>query len=308
MKAEVQILDVTLRDGGYRNDFKFTLEYAQQHIQQMVESGVDWVEIGYRNGSFKTIGDIGITGLSEDSYISALRDSVSKPCLCVMAHPKNIAKNDIGHLRRLGVNMLRFCMDIQRAEVTSDYIKEAKAQGMTVCLNLTRLSKQPLQQLVAHASLASEAGADVLYLADSNGSLTPSRVGNLVRLIRETSGLELGFHAHDNLGLATANSIAAIDAGATFIDASLRGMGKGAGNLKLESWLIYLRLAYKADKYNCRSLLEQVEILEGIEALARPVQPLDDLILGMFDLTIDDKARITASANNIGEVYANALV
>jgi 4-hydroxy 2-oxovalerate aldolase len=244
--------------------------------------------------------------MSPDEYIETLKAEMAGAGVCVMAHPKNINAGEIAHMQRIGVRMLRLCMDNERPELTCDYIRRAKDAGLIVTLNLTRISQQPLRQLLSAAELARDAGTDVLYLADSNGALTPPRVENLVCMVREVGGINVGFHAHDNLGLAMSNSIAAMDGGATFFDASLRGMGKGAGNLKLELWLAYLDRTRGIRQYDHPLLLEQVEVLEQAIHQSHPIQPLEDLVLGMFDLTVEDKERITANASNIGEVYANA--
>lgn len=303
---KISNIDVTLRDGGYRNGFQFELDYARDHIRQMGQSGIEWTEIGYRNGSFKPIINIGDMGMTPDSYIQLMREATQASCICVMAHPKNIDAAEIEHMRRLGVDMLRFCMDNERPEMTRNYIKLAKSLGFIVSLNLTRVSHQTLKQLIYSAELGCNAGADVIYLADSNGSMTPEQVERLVRVLHEVTNATLGFHAHDNLGLAMSNSIAAIEGGARFIDASLRGMGKGAGNLKMELWLSYLKRGMGIERYDYCLLLDQVAQLERVEAKARPVQPLDDLILGLFDLTVDDKERISFNASSISQLFANA--
>jgi len=299
-------IDVTLRDGGYRNGFKFRQDYAKTHVQKMEQCGVEYAEIGYRNGSFKPINDIGLTGITPDSYITEIRGAVSTNCLCVMVHTKNIVSEEIIRMHQLGVNMLRFCWDNNRIELTRDYVRLAKSLGMTVCVNLTRISHQPTKQLLANAEIVRDFGADVLYLADSNGSLTPTRVWEMVNLVRGYTGMPIGFHAHDNLGLAMSNSIAAVKAGATFIDGSLRGMGKGAGNLKLELWLAFLRCGHGISDYDQGPLLDQVQKLEQADIRSRPIQPLDDLVLGLFDLTVEDKERIVANATSMSQIFLNA--
>jgi 4-hydroxy 2-oxovalerate aldolase len=299
-------IDVTLRDGGYRNGFKFDEQYAKAHVRSMEQCGVEYAEIGYRNGSFKPINGIGLTGMTPDSYITEIRSAVTSNCICVMAHPKNILGEEIVRMHKLGVDMLRFCWDANRVELTGDYVRLAKSLGMTVCVNLTRVSHQPTKLLLANAERVRDFGADVLYLADSNGSLTPTRVWEMVNLVRGYADMPIGFHAHDNLGLAMANSIAAIKAGATYIDGSLRGMGKGAGNLKLELWLAFLRCGHGVADYDHASMLDQVEVLEKADGCSHPIQPLDDLVLGLFDLTVEDKDRIIANAESIGQVFTNA--
>jgi len=304
----LKVLDVTLRDGGYRNGFSFSREYAREHLRRMTNAGIEWIEIGYRNGSFKAIPNIGTTGLSPDSYLQAMRAETADRRLCVMFHPKNITLADLDRMRELGVDMVRACWDGERADLSAQFAQHAKALGFTVCVNLTRISSQPPKRLLGAAERARESGADVVYLADSNGSLTPERVESLVRVVREVVQCDVGFHAHDNLGLAMTNSIAAVTGGATFIDSSLRGMGKGAGNLKLELWLGFLRRVLGIERYDYRPVLDQVHVLESADAEARPIQPLVDLVMGLFDLTVEDKDRIQANARNISQVFENASV
>lgn len=299
-------IDVTLRDGGYRNQFNFSVDYAAQHVQMLAQAGIEWIEVGYRNGAFKPIDDIGLTGLSPNLYLEALREATSRPCLCVMAHSKNISTNEIETMREKGVDMIRFCADIHRIPLTLEYVRLSKALGFTVCFNLTRISQQSVKALANQAEQAVAAGADVVYLADSNGSMTPDQVRKLVTVVRGIGQCDVGFHAHDNLGLSMSNSIAAVQAGASFIDSSLRGMGKGAGNLTLELWLGFLNREFGIKHYDYASLLDQVDLLEKSDAESRPMQPLDDLILGLFDLSIDHRERIHANTTRVSQMLANA--
>ncbi|QEE09768.1 hypothetical protein D1093_09375 [Bartonella kosoyi] len=113
------------------------------------------------------------------------------------------------------------------------------------------------------AIAANDCGASILYLADSHGSLLPDTVTHFVQKTKSITPLEIGFHAHDNLGMAMANSIAAVEAGASFIDSSLMGMGKGAGKLTLELWLALLNLHKKKTSYNLDKILQQTENLKN---------------------------------------------
>ena len=304
---KISNIDVTLRDGGYRNLFNFSEAYAKQHVQMMGKVGIEWIEIGYRNGSFKHIDNIGQTGLSPDHYIQILRSTTESPCICVMAHPKKITEQDLEQMRLLGVDMLRFCADLQNMPRTLDYIRIAKMLGYTVCFNLTRISQQSTKDMVHQVEQALKAGADVIYLADSNGSMMPKSVERLITTIQSVGQCEVGFHSHDNIGLAMCNSIAALNAGASFIDSSLRGMGKGAGNLKLELWLGFLLRECGIDLYDYGLLLDQVEHLEKNENCASPSQPLDDLILGLYDLNVEHRERLHANASHCSDMLANAV-
>jgi 4-hydroxy 2-oxovalerate aldolase len=115
-----------------------------------------------------------------------------------------------------------------------------KSLGYRVAVNLMQASEKSPDELRDAAELMKASDADMLYLADSFGSLTPTAVRPRVEAIASAFGRQIGFHAHDNLGLALANTLAAIEAGATIVDSSVRGMGRGAGNTRTEQLLAAL--------------------------------------------------------------------
>lgn len=233
-------IDVTLRDGGYQNGFSFSLDYAVKHAQMLTESGVEWIEIGYRNGSFKPIPNIGLTGISSNRYINFIHQAAPNVRIVVIAHPHNITTDDITQMKMYGVSLLRLCIKADNPQPALDLCKFAQIMDMKTSMNIVRVSQVSISRLIELAGLCQEAGADIIYLADFNGSLLPEEVSYLVHILKRATKLKIGFHAHDNLGLAMTNSIEAIKAGATFIDGSLTGMGKGSGNLAFETWLTFL--------------------------------------------------------------------
>jgi len=124
-------------------------------------------------------------------------------------------------------------------------LRQAKQCGIQTSINVVRISAIDFPTLSTLSTLVSKVDAcrdaiDVIYFADSNGNLTPDSVNEIAEEIKRGTSAGLGFHAHDNMGLAMANSIAAVKQVAHFIDASLLGMGKGIGNLRLEKWTAYL--------------------------------------------------------------------
>lgn len=294
----IQNLDVTLRDGGYRNNFAFPLPYALAHVQASHKCGVEWIEIGYRNGSFNKSDGLGITGLCRDDYVAQIRETVPQARLCVIAHPHNIRDADVDDLARLGVGMLRICVTASNIKDAAPLIARAKSRGLVVCTNVTRASLIAPQDLQAMVMAAQDAGADVAYIADSNGSLQPDRVTSLVARIRDVAAIKVGFHAHDNLGLAMANSIAALKAGATYIDSSLFGLGKGIGNLKLESWLSYLNHNLDGG-YDIGLALDQLCKLSTTLGMNVSRNNILDLILGYHDLTVEHHSVIAKRSMNV---------
>jgi 4-hydroxy 2-oxovalerate aldolase len=144
------------------------------------------------------------------------------------------------------------------------------------------------------ASAATDAGAEFVYLADSNGSLSPVDTSGLVTLIHSVTRKAVGLHAHNNLGLALANAIAAVHAGATWMDSSIQGMGKGPGNLIAEQWLAYLELTdpVSAERLYLAPALELADLLLKSIPEGTPSLPLPDLVLGRYDLSVEHRKDI----------------
>lgn len=259
---ETQIIDVTLRDGGYRNNFSFSPEYVVEHVRRLYEAGVDYVEAGYRNGSILPIENLGMTGMCTAQYLTLLREAAPNLKLVVIAHVKNIKDTDVRELGDCGVAMLRLCVRPGNLDETLGMAEVAKSCGMSVSLNIVRVSSTATEQLEQMVSKieAHKKLADAVYLADSNGNLNPAHVARLMATVKKGTTLRIGYHAHDNMGLAMANTMTAVREGATYVDASLLGMGKGIGNLRLEQWIAYCR-SVGYERYSLESVLGAVKRL-----------------------------------------------
>jgi 4-hydroxy 2-oxovalerate aldolase len=290
----IKNLDVTLRDGGYRNNFAFSWDYALAHARESAATGLEWVEIGYRKGSFKPVEGIGLTGRSENDYIRAMAAAIGPERVCVILHPHNVTEDDIHEMYEAGVRLIRICASsVRPLEPALELVRLGKQVGLTVAVNFTRASRIDRRQLVRLTASAADAGADVIYIADSNGSMVPLETSRLVTLVRSVSdGAEVGLHAHDNLGLALPNAIAAVDAGATWMDSSVLGMGKGPGNLRTEQWLAYLARIGEGGRYDFGRLLALADRLQAEVPESAPSLPLADLALACFDLSVEDKAKL----------------
>ncbi|WP_438721444.1 hypothetical protein [Bartonella rochalimae] len=283
----VKNLDVTLRDGGYRNQFSFSLDYIINHVKNLTEAQIEYIEIGYRKGAFKPIDNIGQTGLCSNDYIQALRNAVPDAKLVIIAHPHNINQSDILELKTFGITLLRLCLNKNDIESTFALCRYARSLGISTSINITRVSEVDENYLRNIAIEAVNCGANILYLADSNGSLLPENVTQLVQKIKDISPLEIGFHAHDNLGMAMTNSITAVEAGASFIDSSLIGMGKGAGNLTLELWLALLNFHKKEAYYNIGKVLQQTENLKSYSFFSPVYRSTVDFLLALSNLNFE---------------------
>lgn len=286
MKA-IQILDVTLRDGGYRNNFHFNQEQIRNILNALDQSGMEYIEIGYRNGSLNAIPNIGVVGLCPKHYIAFCRKLITRSKIAVMIHPKNIAYSDLLELKECGVDLVRICIAKNGYEIAVPVIEHCIALGFTVSINFTRMSRYTeeewdhvLDKVMAHS-------IDMIYFADSNGSMLPSELTALYKKYIAKYEVDFGFHGHDNLGMAQANAVASVRAGVKLIDVSLSGMGKGIGNLKSEFFIAYLH-ALKQKKYDLDKIrLASNYVRKSLEEKSQKIE-LNDFLMGILDLSIDD--------------------
>ncbi|MFI6438754.1 hypothetical protein [Streptomyces sp. NPDC050759] len=284
-------IDVTLRDGGYRNGFDFPLGYALKHARLSVEGGFDWVEIAYRKGSFAPIPHLGLTGRGDDEFIAAVAQEIGPERVAVILHPKNITRDDLPAMYAAGARLVRIILPAAGYEAGLDYIRQARDTGFTVGVNFARISQWTGRDVVEVATAATDAGAEFVYLADSNGSLSPAETTGLTHLTRSVTGGAVGLHAHNNLGLALSNAISAVAAGATWMDSSIQGMGKGPGNLIAEQWLAHLDRTdpQAAARLDLAPVLELADLLLAEIPEGRPSLPLPDLVLGRYDLSVEHR-------------------
>ncbi|RRO07645.1 3-hydroxy-3-methylglutaryl-CoA lyase [Pectobacterium aquaticum] len=234
MKNSLEIIDVTLRDGGYVNSFHFSEDDVQSIVYHLDKARVNYIELGYLKGSPFDIKNCGLTSDITPDLFKRLRALPKQAKLGVMAHPKNVDGEDISRLVDVGLDLIRICITPQNIEQALKLITWSKKQNLKVCANFVRMSRFRLKEVIDNMRLCEESGADIIYSADSLGNMQPKDVTVLIAGMKALLAKNIGFHPHDNLGLAGINALTAIKAGAKIIDGSLLGMGKGGGNLRTE--------------------------------------------------------------------------
>jgi 4-hydroxy 2-oxovalerate aldolase len=236
----VRLLDVTLRDGGYVNGFSFSVRQSCEVASLLREAGIPFVEIGYFIPGRTTPDDLGRKGYPLDHLgeVAACCQPGASPV--VMIPPGVAARTDYLGLARLGIKGIRFpAPPAKIGELVPD-VESARDAGLLVFLNLIRVSEYSIKELVSLCIRLAGLNPDWLYLADSNGGLFPHQVREIVHILKDNINVPLGFHPHNGLSLAFANSLVAISEGVSMLDGSLGGMGKGGGNLSLEMIALYL--------------------------------------------------------------------
>ncbi len=283
MNGPVILLDTSLRDGGHRTNFNFTDTELKEILQPLDTSGIEYLEIGYRNGSLAPI-DIGRAGWCAKEYLIFCRSLVKQAKIAVMIYPNNVTQNDLNELKECGIDLLRICIPKGELESALPKIKMARIANMNVAINLTHTSCYKEYELDEVMKQIHDSSPDIIYFADSNGSFLPPQVKSLYdRYMSIYPKTSFGFHAHDNLGLAQANALAALSAGVRFIDVTLAGMGRGIGNLKTEFFVASLH-SIQLKKYNLENILkaanfvrhslkighEPIEISEFLRGISNP--------------------------------------
>jgi len=280
---KVTFLDVTLRDGGYQNHWNFTQENATAIVSLLYGAGVEHIEIGYRNCPPKEM-DVGLSGRTPNEYIEILRKEVPDAKLCVMYSPPLIKEDDLMQMADLGVAMVRCSLPHTNQEAALPLIKKGVDLGMISTANLTNVTEYKMDDMIDLANKIIDNGCSVIYCADSNGNLTPETVHDLFDTLHERlHPVKLGFHNHNMLGMAMANGIEAIRSGVDFLDGSLRGMGRSAGNLTTEFLITYLSRIYPEDSYSVRNVIRAARYLCESFTAANPHPVLEDMAYGAYD-------------------------
>ena len=241
----ITFLDCTLRDGGYYNDWNFNLPLSEKIIDALNSSDVDIVEVGYK--SKKNDKFYGLFRYCNENYLHFLK-KYSNCEYAFMIDVKEFIINDSINYDALNeiilpvdksvfswVRLASHFSTIDKIEELSNYFKE---KNYKVAINLMGVSLLKDEDLIKGLQTIEKCQSDVFYLADSFGSFYPEDIKKLIRFCKKYYSGVLGFHAHDNQGLAFYNAIAAIEEGVKFIDATILGMGRGAGNLKTEQFLL----------------------------------------------------------------------
>ncbi|MBQ6886761.1 MAG: hypothetical protein IJN54_04530 [Lachnospiraceae bacterium] len=251
---KMKLMDVTLRESIYLPNNKITIEAAQNLVRGLSEAGVDYIEIGYISKESSKI----LQEYSPEHYIEAMEEAVvpdSKCSLVVMLHPHLYSDKVLERLMKSKIGMIRLCVPYAKLESSLPIIKKLKEINIAVATNLVRASCLSSDDILKFARTVQEAGSDYVYLADSNGSMLPENVSELYHMLSQKTDMELGFHPHNNLELASANAIEALNSGARIIDSSIYGYGKGMVNLCTESFVAILQQLNKCQHVDFEKII-----------------------------------------------------
>lgn len=245
MDKGLNFLDCTLRDGGYYNSWDFSEKLVQEYLNAIGESGVDVVEIGLR--SRKSGGFKGLFAYCQEDHLAPLSVPTHLK-IGVMVNASELLSTD--NIEKIleelfpfpaaesRVDFVRIAFHLHEVSDGLSAVSWLKNKGYQVGINLMQISGQSQAKITGLARLFEKTPLDVLYFADSLGSMNPDEVADTIKSIREGWSGPIGIHTHDSMGMALQNTLRAIDEGATWLDATVTGMGRGPGNAKTEELAI----------------------------------------------------------------------
>ena len=233
-RPRVTLVDTSLRDGMSSVSHKFTPEQVAQVASGLDKAGIHTIEVAHGIGLGASSIQYGFAAATDPEYVRAAVEAVTAADIAVLYVPGIATLAELDAAREAGANTVRVAVHCTEADCAEQPIRWAREQGMRVMSFLMMSHKLEPAALAEQAAKLDSYGAQVIYVVDSAGALVPRGAGARVAALREAVSADLGFHAHNNLGVGIANALSAAEQGATYIDGSLRGLGASAGNAQTE--------------------------------------------------------------------------
>ncbi len=261
----IHIVDTTLRDGSHAVSHEFTAGQAAAIAGGLDEAGVEYIEISHGDGLAGSSYNYGWSAVNEEELLKAASEVIKKSKLTVLLLPGIGTVEDLKMAAGCGAKVVRVATHVTEADIGEQHIGMARKMGMMAVGFLMMCHMVPPEKVAEQAKLFESYGADYINVADSAGAMLPEDVKARVGAVLEAVKVPVGFHAHNNLTLATANSLAAIEAGATFLDGTCRGLGAGAGNTQIEALVGVL------DKFGYQTAVDFYKIMGVAEKIVEPL-------------------------------------
>jgi 4-hydroxy 2-oxovalerate aldolase len=275
MGQQIRITDVTLRDGSHAVRHQFSKDQIVRVVGALDAAGMPVIEVCHGDGLAGASVNYGFSAVHELELLETAAATVKQATLAVLLIPGIGTIHDLKEAHKRGAGLVRVATHSTEADISAQHIAAARELGMEAVGFLMMSHMVEPAELARQAKLMESYGAQVVYVVDSAGAQTMPMVQARVAALRAALNPEtkIGFHGHNNLGLAVGNSIVAIDAGAAYIDTACRGLGAGAGNTATEAMVAVCAKSDIATGVNLRGVMD---IAEDIVAGEIGVTPLVD--------------------------------
>ena len=270
----VNILDVSLRDGSHSVRHAFTVDQVREAAKGMNAAGVRYFEVSHGDGLGGSSLQYGLSTTDELKLIEAAADECTTSEVAVLLIPGIGTKGDLQNAVKAGAKMVRVATHVTEADVAAQHIQLGRELGLKTAGFLMMSHMASVEEIVKQASLFESYGAEIVYVTDSAGAMLPKDVTERIHALKQTLQCEIGFHAHNNLSMAMANTVAAVEAGATFIDGSMRALGAGAGNTQTEVMVAVL------EKMGYETGIDLYELIDTANNVIAPIMQQPQEITG----------------------------
>lgn len=270
--GHISYLDTSLRDGSHALDHNLSPSQVREVVAGLSASGVKYIEVGHGAGLGGSSLLQGRGSHENTELFDAAADVIGDATLCALMVPGMGVMDDVREAVEHGVRGVRVATHVTEADVAEQQIRLCRDLGLRTFgfLMMTHLASPEV--VAAQARIMEDAGAEVVYIADSAGSMTEQGIRDRVAAVRAEISVEIGLHAHNNLGLSISNSLAAIDEGASFIDGSLGALGAGAGNTAGEVFNVVTR------RVGLETGIDEWHLMDVAEDVVRPMMKFPQII------------------------------
>jgi len=273
---ELKFFDSTLRDGSHAVKHRITLGQIREYCRIVDGSGVYVVIVGHGNGLGASSLQVGLSLHTDKEMITTARKELKKTKLGAFLIPGfGTIKDDLAPALKAGVDVVCVGIHCTEADVTQQHIEYIASKGKEAYGVLMMYHMTSKERLLEEAKKMQSYGAKGIIIMDSAGSSTPQMVTETIGHLSENLDIEVGFHAHNNLGMAVASSLLAIESGASIIDGTTRGFGAGAGNCQLEALLALMQKMNIETGVDLYTMLDASEdVVKGMMQKPQEVDPI----------------------------------
>ena len=267
-----RLTDSTLRDGSHAIAHRFTVDEVRKVVAALDVAGVPVIEVSHGDGLGGSSFNYGFSATDEMDLVRVAAETATRAKIAVLMLPGIGIKEDLHRAREAGASVARIATHCTEADISAQHIALAKELGMEAVGFLMMAHMIAPEELVEQAKLMESYGADCVYVVDSAGAMTIDDARRRVAALKAGLSCEVGIHAHNNLSLAVANSLGALEEGVDQVDGCTTGLGAGAGNCPTEI------LVAACERSGIPTGVDPLAVMDAAEEVVRPIKPVQGVI------------------------------